>query len=52
MFVLKDEYYKLEKNRIAITGGIISLQKRSSVPYKFIYEKCGFTDHNENTFML
>jgi len=49
MCVLKTEDYKLKENKIAITGGIISLQKGSSVTYKFKCDKCGFTEQNEHT---
>ena len=49
MCLLKTEDYKLKENNIAITGGVISKQKGSSVTYKFKCEKCGFTEHNENT---
>lgn len=49
MCVLKMEDVKLEENKIAITGGVISKQNGSSITYKLKCEKCGSVEHNENT---
>jgi len=48
MCVSKFEKVKLEENKIAITGGVISKQNGSSITYKLKCEKCGFIEHNEN----
>jgi len=49
MCLLKTEDYKLKENNIAITGGVISKQKGSSITYKLKCEKCGFIEQDENT---
>jgi len=49
MCVSKFEDVKLRENKIAISGGVISKQNGSSITYRLKCEKCGFTEHNENT---